>query len=64
LQKDCAAADILVNLTPDYTTCNSDKLSINLSDLKKNGTYAVYLSGNSLFAKNVREEIGDRPWNW
>jgi competence protein ComEC len=63
LARDCEIADIMINLTHAPTHCRTAIATVNLYDLKKEGTHTIFLKGSDIRIATVSEEIGHRPWN-
>ncbi|MCP4936425.1 MAG: ComEC/Rec2 family competence protein [bacterium] len=65
LGEDCSQADILIATYPVQTSfkaCERVKKIIDIKAVKKNGSYAIYLSKDSLEIMHARSIRGSRPW--
>ena len=61
LSEDCARADLVVTPVPARGECSA-KPVIDRFDTWRNGSYAVWLGGERIAIKSVRNWRGERPW--
>lgn len=62
----CSEADLVFNLVKkrgqkEPPPCDKDEL-VTLEDLKKNGSFAIYIDGSNIWTENVEQFRGDRLW--
>lgn len=63
LVEDCAVVDVLISVRPVRGQCDGPQIVIDRFDLWRNGAHAIWLgSDGSAWAKNVKDQRGDRPW--
>jgi competence protein ComEC len=64
LRDDCARADILILDIPRPSGCDHPSTVIDFWALRRLGTHAVYLEGDSgVRIETVADHRGDRPWS-
>lgn len=62
LYEDCPKVDILINLTHLPTPCRTPSVRLDTWNLRKNGTYALYLD-DPVRIQNTSHFEGDRLWS-
>ncbi|WP_350097744.1 ComEC/Rec2 family competence protein [Thalassobaculum sp.] len=60
--EDCDHADIIVTGVHFRRGCPSNAIVIDRSDLRRNGTHAIWLSAGGVRIRSVAAERGHRPW--
>jgi competence protein ComEC len=61
--KDCKTADIIFSKTPIRINCDYPELAIDRFDLWKNGSYSLWIKGETIKYITSSNVVGDRPWN-
>ncbi|MGL5720334.1 MAG: ComEC/Rec2 family competence protein [Alphaproteobacteria bacterium] len=60
--KSCQDMDLAVSLAPFGKPCPGNSLNIHSLDLKRNGSYMVWLTEDGIRIKHGRDIQGNRPW--
>ncbi len=67
IEDDCARSDILVLSAPRPKTCIGPELIVDVFDVWRGGTHAIYIGdgvgAGGLRVETVASERGDRPWS-
>lgn len=61
----CDDVDMMINLSYLSVPCkkNAEKV-IDMQQIVKKGTHAIYISDENINVQNTVDSIGDRPWNY
>jgi competence protein ComEC len=62
LDEECANDGIVISKRPIRRPCNGARLVIDRFDVWRNGAYSVIARDGRLYARNVRQSRGQRPW--
>lgn len=58
--EDCGHVDVVISTKP-LRRCEGSYL-IDMWDLRRDGTHAIYISGNTVRIQNITDTRGSRPW--
>jgi competence protein ComEC len=60
--KACEDMDLVISLGSMPKACRKSPLSLNFFDLRRNGSYLIWLTDEGIVLKNGRDIQGNRPW--